>query len=72
MPRGILYIVIRRCPAYPDMIYPVNYGYLPAVMAGNGEEQDAYLLGIDVAVALFTGTVIAVIHRADDTEDKWV
>lgn len=59
-------------PAYPDMVYPVNYGYVPGVMAGDGEEQDAYLLGIDVPVALFTGTVIAVIHRADDTEDKWV
>lgn len=59
-------------PSHPEMVYPVNYGYVPGVMAGDGEEQDAYLLGIDVPMAMFTGTVVAVIHRLDDVEDKWV
>lgn len=59
-------------PNYPELHYPVNYGYVPGVMAGDGEEQDVYLLGIDVPMELFTGTVIAVIHRLDDVEDKWV
>lgn len=59
-------------PAYPDMIYPVNYGFVSAVIGGDGEEQDAYVLGIDHAVTEFAGVVAAVIHRKDDVEDKWV
>lgn len=59
-------------PSYPGLRYPVNYGYVPGVMGGDGEEQDAYLLGIDVPMAIFTGRVIAVIHRKEDVEDKWV
>lgn len=41
-------------------------------MAPDGEEQDAYILGVDEAVEKFTGTVIAVVHRNDDVEEKWV
>lgn len=59
-------------PNYPKLRYPVNYGYVPGVMAADGEEQDAYLLGIDIPVTEFTGMVVAVIHRLDDIEDKWV
>ena len=59
-------------PKYEDMIYPVNYGYIPGVIAPDGEEQDAYILGVDVPVAEFVGKVIAIIHRMDDVEDKLV
>lgn len=59
-------------PKYPDLIYPVNYGYIPDVFAGDGEEQDVYVIGIDHPVTTFTGTVIAIIHRIDDCEDKWI
>ena len=59
-------------PSYPDLIYPVNYGYVPGVMAPDGEEQDAYILGVQEPLARFTGRVIAVIRRLDDVEDKWV
>ena len=41
-------------------------------MAPDGEEQDAYILGVDIPLDTFTGTVIAIIHRNDDVEDKWV
>ena len=41
-------------------------------MAPDGEEQDAYILGVDEAVEKFTGTGIAVVHRNDDVEEKWV
>lgn len=41
-------------------------------MAADGEEQDVYILGVDVPVNEFTGRVIAIIHRRDDVEDKWV
>ena len=59
-------------PKHRDIYYPVNYGYIPGVMAPDGEEQDAYILGIDEPVKAFVGQVIAIIHRFDDVEDKWV
>ena len=59
-------------PKYPDIIYPVNYGYVPGIIAPDGEEQDAYILGVDRPVDAFTGKLIAVIHRWDDVEAKWV
>lgn len=59
-------------PAHRDIYYAVNYGYIPGVIAPDGEEQDAYILGVDEPVAEFMGKVIAVIHRFDDVEEKWV
>lgn len=59
-------------PKHKDMYYPVNYGYVAGIMAPDGEEQDAYILGVDEPVAEFTGRVIAIIHRFDDVEEKWV
>ncbi len=59
-------------PEYPDLYYPVNYGYIAGIMAPDGEEQDAYILGVDEPVRSFTGTVIAIVRRADDVEEKWV
>ena len=59
-------------PKHPDIYYSVNYGYIKGIMAPDGEEQDAYILGVDIPVTTFTGKVIAIIHRRDDVEDKWV
>ena len=59
-------------PKHKDMYYPINYGYIEGIIAPDGEEQDAYILGIDEAVQEFVGEVIAVIHRKDDVEEKWV
>ncbi|HSG25064.1 MAG TPA: inorganic diphosphatase [Anaerolineales bacterium] len=53
-------------------IYPVNYGFLPGTTARDGEELDAYLLGVFEPVKLYTGVCIAVIHRLDDEDDKLV
>ena len=61
-----------RHPKYSDTVYPINYGYIEGIIAPDGEEQDAYILGIDTAVKEFTGKVIAIIHRYDDIEEKWV
>ena len=61
-----------RHPEYPELIYPVNYGFIPGFMAPDGEEQDAYILGVDEPLETFTGRLVAVIHRLDDVEDKWV
>ena len=59
-------------PEHKDIYYSVNYGYVKGVIAPDGEEQDAYILGVDSAVTEFAGKVIAVINREDDVEDKWV
>lgn len=59
-------------PDYPALIYPVNYGYISGIVAPDGEEQDAYILGVDVPVHEFTGRRIAIVHRRDDLETKWI
>jgi putative acetyltransferase len=59
-------------PDFPDMIYPVNYGYVEGVPGGDGEDQDAYILGIQEPVTEMVGRIAAVIHRENDNEDKWV
>ncbi len=61
-----------RHPDHADLVYPVNYGYIPGSIAPDAEEQDAYILGIDCPIAEFTGRLIAIIHRKNDIEDKWV
>lgn len=59
-------------PEYKDMYYPINYGYIEGVMAPDGEEQDAYILGVNEPVGKFTGEIIAIVYRKDDIEEKWV
>ena len=61
-----------RHPMYEDIVYPINYGFIEGVIAPDGEEQDAYVLGVDLPIEQFTGKVIAIIHRINDVEDKWV
>ena len=62
-----------RHPRCPEIVYAgVNYGYVSGVVGGDGHEQDVYILGVDHPVERFEGRVIAVIHRADDVEEKWV
>lgn len=59
-------------PKYKDLFYSVNYGYVEGIIAADGEEQDAYILGVNEPINEFTGKVIAVIHRFDDVEEKLV
>ena len=59
-------------PEHKDMYYPINYGYVEGIMAADQEEQDAYILGVNEAVNKFTGKIIAIVHRKDDIEEKWV
>ena len=59
-------------PNYPDMIYPINYGYVEGLLAEDGEEQDVYVFGTDKPIETFEGRVIAVYHRFNDVEDKWI
>mgnify|MGYP003293218840 CR=1 FL=1 len=57
---------------HKGMVYPVNYGYIPGIIAPDGEEQDAYILGMDEPVKEFTSRIIAIIRRTNDVEVKWV
>lgn len=59
-------------PLYPDLRYPVNYGYVEEILSADGEYQDAYIWGVDEPVDTYRGTVIAIIYRRNDTENKWV
>ena len=52
--------------------YSVNYGYVPNTKASDGEEIDAYVLGVDKPLQEFTGKCIAIIHRLNDDDDKLV
>ena len=53
-------------------IYMVNYGYVHNSVSGDGEEIDAYFLGVFEPIEEFLGKVIAVIHRTNDDDDKLV
>ena len=75
--RKIIRVIVDRPmgshhPDYPDLVYPVNYGYVKGVPGGDGEDQDAYILGIEEPVSEITGKIAAIIHRENDNEDKWV
>lgn len=59
-------------PVYKELCYPVNYGFVEGIIAVDGEEQDAYILGVNKPINVFNGRVIAVVHRKNDVEDKWV
>nr|WP_297429922.1 inorganic pyrophosphatase [Clostridium sp.] len=59
-------------PKHKDIYYSVNYGYVPGIIAPDGEEQDAYVLGINEPIKELIGKVVAIIHRNDDVEEKWV
>ena len=52
--------------------YTVNYGFLPGVAGGDGEEQDVYVLGVSQPLKTFTGRIIGAVRRKDDNEDKLV
>ena len=52
--------------------YPINYGFLPGVIGGDGEELDVYLLGVDTPVERYIARVIGIVHREDDDEDKLI
>lgn len=52
--------------------YPLNYGYVPNTLGADGEELDAYLLGVFEPVEIFYGQVIAIIRRLNDNDDKLI
>ena len=59
-------------PRHKEMIYPINYGYVDGLFAGDGAEQDVYVFGTDKPLKTFEGKIIGVYHRLNDVEDKWI
>ena len=55
-----------------NFIYPINYGYVPNTISGDGEELDCYILGIFEPVSEFEGRCIAIIQRTNDNDDKLI
>lgn len=55
-----------------NFIYEVNYGYVPDSKAPDGEEVDAYVLGVNEPIKEYVGVCIAIIHRLNDEDDKLV
>lgn len=55
-----------------DFIYEVNYGYIEGVIAPDGEELDAYVVGINEPISEYSGVCIAVAHRRDNDDDKLI
>lgn len=53
-------------------VYEVNYGYIEGVIAPDGEELDAYLLGVSEPVKEYIGVCIAIAHRKDNDDDKLI
>jgi len=53
-------------------LYEVNYGYIKDVISPDGEELDAYYLGVNKPLEKAAGKVIAIIHRMDNDDDKLV
>ena len=62
-------------PKHPEIIYPINYGYIPNVFGGDGEELDVYILGINERIEegdRTTVKIIGIVYRQNDVEDKLV
>ncbi len=54
------------------LTYPINYGYIPEVFGGDGEELDVYLLGVDKPVTDYVAKIIGIVYRMNDVEDKLI
>ena len=69
-----VHVVVDRPIGYRhgDILYPINYGYIPGIPAGDGEEQDAYILGVCEPLPAFDGRVVGAIRRKNDVEDKLI
>lgn len=55
-----------------NFIYPLNYGYIPNTISGDGAELDAYILGVFEPLKEFDGKCIAAIHRLNDDDNKLI
>lgn len=59
-------------PEGKNIFYEINYGYVKGLIAPDLEEQDVYVLDENKPCKKAKGRIIAILHRLDDMEDKWV
>jgi inorganic pyrophosphatase len=52
--------------------YETNYGYLPKTKAPDGEELDAYYLGVNEPLERAKGVCVAIAHRRNNDDDKLI
>ena len=57
-------------PRYPDLVYPVDYGYLEGTGAVDSDGVDCWLGSLDTNTV--TGAVITVDTFKADSEVKWL
>jgi inorganic pyrophosphatase len=53
-------------------IYEANYGFIEGLKAPDGEDLDAYYLGVNVPLEKAEGICIAIAHRKDNDDDKLI
>lgn len=53
-------------------MYEANYGFVEGVTSPDGEDLDAYYLGVAEPLRMAKGTCIAIAHRKDDDDDKLI
>ncbi|MEK7627987.1 MAG: inorganic diphosphatase [Patescibacteria group bacterium] len=53
-------------------VYEANYGFIAGVKAPDGEDLDAYYLGVSEPLEKAKGVCIAIVHRFDNDDDKLV
>jgi inorganic pyrophosphatase len=52
--------------------YGANYGFIDGVKAPDGEDLDAYYLGVNEAIEKGEGVCVAIAHRRDNDDDKLI
>lgn len=62
---------VHKKKAY-DLIYPINYGYIPGVLGGDDEELDVYLMGVEQPIERCSCRIIGIVYRRNDVEDKLI
>jgi len=53
-------------------VYEANYGFIEGIKAPDGEDLDAYFLGVQEPLQKAKGTCIAIAHRKDNDDDKLI
>ena len=54
------------------VVFKVNYGIVEGVLDASGEPQYAYVLDADEPIESFEGHLVAIVHRVNDVENKWI
>ena len=53
-------------------VYEVNYGFIEGIKAPDGEDLDAYFLGVQEPLQKASGVCIAIAHRKNNDDDKLI